>query len=218
MTYDQISFSQAQYLKSCLDEKEFPSIYCKRDTFCPEIAMIGRSNAGKSSLINHLTQKKDLVHVSSTPGKTQMINFFTIENKLVFVDLPGYGFAKIQKELKKTWAKRLSLYLENRPQLKLLILLLDLRRDLSEDDIQMIEWACFHKKKILFVFSKSDKLSKSEKLRAEQKLLTVLKSLTAEESPLYVSYSIKENQCRLHLKDLIITYLNTSRAENHGAS
>src|SRR3989339_1109134 len=127
-----IVFSEAKFLKACLEEKEFPKLYIKRDTFYPEVAIIGRSNAGKSSLINHLTQKKDLVHVSSTPGKTQTINFFNINDQFLLIDLPGYGFAKIQKELKKTWGERLSLYLENRPQLKLLILILDLRRDLSD--------------------------------------------------------------------------------------
>ena len=72
---DPALFTRAEFIKSCLDEKDFPKLYAKRDTFYPEIAIIGRSNAGKSSLINHLTQKKDLVHVSSTPGKTQTINF-----------------------------------------------------------------------------------------------------------------------------------------------
>lgn len=209
MTYNSILFSNATFIKSCLDEKEFPALYIKRDTFYPEVAVIGRSNAGKSSLINHLTQKKNLVHVSSTPGKTQTINFFNINDQLLFVDLPGYGFAKIQKELKKSWALRLSTYLENRSQLKLLILILDIRRELSEEDVQMIQWALFHKKKLLFVFSKTDKFTKSEKKLAEERLLGELKKLVPEESFPYLSYSIKENPCRLLLKELIKNSLNS---------
>lgn len=209
MTYNSILFSNATFIKSCLEEKEFPSLYIKRDTFYPEVAVIGRSNAGKSSLINHLTQKKNLVHVSSTPGKTQTINFFNINDQLLFVDLPGYGFAKIQKELKKSWALRLSSYLENRSQLKLLILILDIRRDLSEEDKQMIEWALFHKKKLLFVFSKSDKLTNSEKKLAEARLLKALQELLQAEAFSYLSYSIKENPCRLALKELIKNSLNS---------
>jgi len=198
-----IVFSEAKFLKACLEEKEFPKLYIRRDTFYPEVAIIGRSNAGKSSLINHLTQKKDLVHVSSTPGKTQTINFFNINDQFLLIDLPGYGFAKIQKELKKTWGERLSLYLENRPQLKLLILILDLRRDLSDEDKQMIKWARFHQKEILFVFSKSDKFTDSQKKQEEKRLSQSLKEFLNLDAFHYLSYSIKDNQCRLPLRDFI---------------
>lgn len=208
--HNEIIFSSAEFLKSCLEEKEFPRLYIQRNTFYPEIAVIGRSNVGKSSLLNHLTQKKDLVHVSSTPGKTQTINFFNIDDKLLLVDLPGYGFAKIQKELKKTWGERLSLYLENRPQLKLLILILDLRRELSEEDKQMISWAQFHQKKILFIFSKTDKLTSSEKKIAEKKLVQSLKDFIQHDDFHHLSYSIKDNQCRLPLKDFIINCISQS--------
>jgi len=92
-----IPFSKAKFLISCLEAKDFPSLYAKSGVLCPEIAFVGRSNACKSSLINHLTEKKDLVFVSSTPGKTQLLNFFALENRLMLVDLPGYGFAKIPK-------------------------------------------------------------------------------------------------------------------------
>ena len=205
MSHDPTFFTRTEFIKSCLEEKDFPKLYIKRDTFYPEIAFIGRSNAGKSSLINHLTQKKNLVYISSTPGKTQTINFFNVDDQLLLVDLPGYGFAKIQKDLKKAWAERLSLYLENRPQLQLLILLLDLRRDLSEEDKQMSAWAQFHQKKMLFIFSKSDKILKSTRKQTEQKLLQSLKDFIQHDDFNYLSYSIKDNQCRLPLKDLIFS-------------
>jgi GTP-binding protein len=203
------NFSNAVFIKSCLEEKDFPALYSQRHTQYPEIAIIGRSNSGKSSLINHLTQKHKLVYVSSTPGKTQLINFFNIDEKLLLVDLPGYGFAKVNKAMKKTWGRTLSNYLENRPQLSLLILMLDLRRDISDDDMQMISWAKSLGKQILFVFSKYDKFTKIDRKNAENRLLASLTDLLQEEPALYLSYSIKENQCRLLLKNLIISALDT---------
>lgn len=205
----QPNFSNAQFIKSALEEKDFPSFYSKYDTPYPEIAIIGRSNSGKSSLINHLTQKKKLVYVSSTPGKTQLINFFNIDDKIILVDLPGYGFAKVDQELKKTWGKTLENYLEHRPQLSLLILLLDLRREISEDDRQMIYWADSQQKTILFVFSKNDKFTKAQREHAEKNLLNSLLKLPLQRSFLYLSYSIKENQCRLLLKNLILSSLES---------
>lgn len=216
MTLPSLNFSNAEFIKSCVEEKDFPSLYLQRDTFYPEVAIIGRSNSGKSSLINHLTQKKKLVYVSSTPGKTQLINFFNIDDKLLLVDLPGYGFAKVDKELKKTWGQTLSNYLENRPQLNLLILLLDIRRDLSEDDRQMIYWADSQNKKILFVFSKTDKLTNAAKKLAEDRLLQSLLNLPLQRSFLHLSYSIKDNPCRLLLKNLILSSLYSESEEIHG--
>jgi GTP-binding protein len=210
MTQDPAFFTRAKFIKSCLEEKDFPKIYIHRDTFCPEVAFIGRSNSGKSSLINHLTQKKDLVYISSKPGKTQTINFFTIDDELLLVDLPGYGFAKIQKELKKTWSERLTTYLENRPQLHLIILLLDLRRELSEDDKQMIEWARFHKKKLLFILSKSDKISQSSRKNTEIKLVESIKDFMKSDDFDYLTYSVKDNNCRLPLKDIIFNSIKPS--------
>jgi GTP-binding protein len=199
-----ILFSQANFLGSCLEKTQFPSLYVQRGVPYPEIAIIGRSNAGKSSVIQHLTQKKNLVHISATPGKTQTINFFNIDDKLLLVDLPGYGFAKIPKELKKTWGERLSQYLEDRNQLKLVILVLDLRRsELSEEDLQMIAWAKFYNKKILFLSSKSDKLSSSERKIAETKRMQTLKNLMQTEDLDHLSYSIKDNPCRISLKSHI---------------
>ncbi len=203
MAYDLASFTQAKFIKSCLEEKDFPRIYVQRNTFCPEVAFIGRSNSGKSSLITHLTQNKGLVHISSRPGKTQTINFFTVDDQLLLVDLPGYGFAKIQKKLKKTWSKRLSTYLENRPQLHLIVLLLDLRRDLSDNDKLMIEWSRFHKKKILFIFSKRDKISPSSRKHTENKLAESIKNFMQSDEINYLAYSIKDNQSRLPLKNFI---------------
>lgn len=204
-----INFSQAEFIKSSAKKQDFPVLYLGKNPY-PEIAIIGRSNAGKSSLINHLTQKKNLVYVSSTPGKTQLINFFFIDNKLLFVDLPGYGFAKVDREMKKSWGEILSNYLEDRPQLKLLILVLDSRRDLSPDDIAMIAWAQSQQKKLLFVFSKTDKLNTSEKKQSEIRILRTLSELCFTQDIAYVPYSIKDSQCRVTLQNKLSSLYLTS--------
>jgi GTP-binding protein len=210
MSCKPINFSSAEFVKSCTEESQFPRFFTQRNTPYPEIAIVGRSNAGKSSLINHLTQKKNLVYVSSTPGKTQLINFFTIDNQLLLVDLPGYGFAKVSKEKKRTWNEVLTNYLESRNELKLLILVLDMRRELSLEDTQMILWAKSLNKPLLFVFSKSDKLSSNEQKQRTQELEQEILPLLAEQAFPYVSYSIKENVCRTTLKNLISSFLHTS--------
>lgn len=203
-----LDFSQAHFVTSCLEEKDFPDLFIKRNTPCPEIAMVGRSNVGKSSLINHLTNRKHLVFTSSTPGKTQLINFFSIENKLLLVDLPGYGYARTNKAIQGTWATALTRYLENRPQLSLLLLLLDLRRDtLSKEDLAMIAWAKNHQKNLLFVLTKQDKLSASERTLAERNIVNTLEQLLPDFPHPHLCYSIKDNSCRLLLKHKILDSL-----------
>lgn len=203
-----INFSNAEFIKSCAKEQDLPVLYLGKNPY-PEIAIIGRSNAGKSSLINHLTQRKNLVYVSSTPGKTQLINFFFIDNKLMLVDLPGYGFAKVDRELRKSWGEVLATYLEYRPQLKLLILVLDSRRDLSEEDIGMIAWAQSQQKQLLFIFSKTDKLNNSEKKQSEIRIINSLSEIVSNQPINYIPYSIKDNQCRIYLQNKISSLLST---------
>jgi len=201
-------FSRARFITSCLTEETFPKLYVKRGVLCPEIALVGRSNVGKSSLINHLTNQKHLVFTSSTPGKTKLINFFSLDDKLLLVDLPGYGYAKTPQEQKETWATALTNYLEHREQLSLLLILLDLRRDHpSKEDIAMISWAKNRQKRLLFVFTKQDKLSTSEKLHAEQTLLHALRTLLPEYPYQHLCYSIKDNSCKLLLKHKILESL-----------
>lgn len=203
-----IDFAKASYLRSCLSEDSFPSIYASRGVLAPEVAIVGRSNAGKSSLINHLTQKKDLAHTSATPGKTQMINFYLIDDRLLLVDLPGYGFAKTGKTLKKEWASHLSNYLDSRKQLVLILLILDIRRELSEEDKRFIEWAQFHKRPLCFIFSKADKLTTAQRLQSEKALTEMIRSFYQDSFFAHLSYSIKETPCRLFLKQQIESFLS----------
>ncbi|MCQ2506299.1 MAG: ribosome biogenesis GTP-binding protein YihA/YsxC [Lachnospiraceae bacterium] len=135
------------------------------DNSLPEIAFAGKSNVGKSSLINGLINRKSLARTSSQPGKTQTINFYNIEDKLYFVDLPGYGFAKVSKETQAKWGKMIERYLKNSKQLKMISLLVDIRHEPSENDKMMFDWIKAFDLPVLVIATKSDKLSKVEKAK-----------------------------------------------------
>ena len=132
------------------------------DSEVPEIALVGRSNCGKSSLINYLVNRKSLARIGGTPGKTRTVNFYNIDEKLFLVDLPGYGYAKIAKSSQQSWKEVIEPYLNNRNQLKLMLLLLDIRHLPSEDDRVMFEWILRSQKEFLIIATKSDKLNKVE--------------------------------------------------------
>jgi len=143
--------------------KDLPVIKGPQGHALPEVAFCGRSNSGKSSLLNDLTEQKALARVSKTPGKTQLIHLFPIPSSLVLVDLPGYGFAKVPEALKKSWGEGLEHYFSNRDSLALILLLLDIRRLPSAEDIQMVEWARHYKKNITLILTKIDKVTQQER-------------------------------------------------------
>ncbi len=156
----------------------------------PEIAIVGRSNVGKSSLINHLYNQKNLARVSSTPGKTQLLNFFNVDEKYILVDLPGYGYAKVSKQQKLKWGEDLDNYLKTRP-LKAILLLLDSRHPPTKEDYAFIEWAEHNQKNLILVFTKTDKV---KELNEE---ILGLKRFPS------VNYTIKDGKCRKVLLGLI---------------
>lgn len=127
-----------------------------------EIAFVGRSNVGKSSIINALTNRRKLAKVSQTPGKTRLINFFLINNDFYLVDLPGYGYAKVSKKEKESWGKTIEMYLTDREELKRVILLVDSRHKPTADDIMMYEWIKHFDYDCIVIATKSDKLSNNE--------------------------------------------------------
>ena len=130
-----------------------------------EIAFAGRSNAGKSSAINSLSKQNRLAYVSKQPGRTQLINFFSIDDHISLVDLPGYGYAKVPETLKNHWIETLPRYLQERTSLAGLIIVMDIRRPLTKLDIQMLDWFAPRQKPIHILLTKSDKLSKDKSLR-----------------------------------------------------
>lgn len=150
-----LRIKSATYVKSVLDLEDLPK------NSLPEIAFAGRSNVGKSTALNRLVNVKNLAKTSSTPGKTRLINFFLINNNLYFVDLPGYGYAKTSKSMRKSWGSLVEEYLKDRENLKGTVLLIDSRRGPLEPDIQLMEWLDFHGIEKLIVLTKSDKLSRS---------------------------------------------------------
>jgi GTP-binding protein len=152
----------AQFIKSAVQPAHYPP------EALPEIAFAGRSNVGKSSLINCLVNRKHLVKTSSTPGRTQLLNFFNINDEMIFVDLPGYGYAKVPVEIRKTWGPMIEKYLSGRKTIKGVILILDIRRIPGDDEHNLIDWLKHQQIPIILVLTKSDKLSKTrQKNRAE---------------------------------------------------
>ena len=149
--------TQTEFLKSAVKPMHYP------ETTLPEIAFAGRSNVGKSSLINVLVNRKNLVRTSSTPGRTQLINFFVVNGNFMLVDLPGYGFAKVPLAVKKEWGPMIETYLSRRAELRGVVLILDVRRVPNAEDKQMLDWLRAYNIPALLVVTKCDKVSKNER-------------------------------------------------------
>ena len=162
----------------------------------PEFAFVGRSNVGKSSLIRSLLNRKKLVRISSTPGKTREINFFRINEKLMFADLPGYGFARVTPALQKKWKQMIEEYLINREPLMAIVFIVDIRRKPTELDITLKEWLEDLDRNYILVITKSDKLSGVER----SKQTKIIKSAFMGENALAaVTYSSKNHLGRKEL-------------------
>lgn len=145
------------------------------DTEVPEIAFAGKSNVGKSSMINALLNRKKLARTSSSPGKTQTINFYNVNDELRFVDLPGYGYAKVSKTLRESWGKMIEGYLTNRPNLKQVFLLVDIRHTPGENDQMMCDWIRQFGFDVFVIATKADKLSNNQRIKALSEIQTTLK-------------------------------------------
>jgi GTP-binding protein len=157
-----MKFNNAKFITSALELDELPTLKLPSGKHAPEIALIGRSNVGKSSLINTLLYNRSVAKTSSTPGKTQRINFFFIDEEALLVDLPGYGYSKAPKESIEYWSRAIDAYLNTRESLALVLLLLDIRREPCEEDYQIAKWALARGIPFITVYTKSDKVNKSE--------------------------------------------------------
>ncbi|HAZ36466.1 MAG TPA: YihA family ribosome biogenesis GTP-binding protein [Clostridiaceae bacterium] len=167
----------------------------------PEVALAGKSNVGKSSLINSLVNRKSLARTSSTPGKTRTINFYNVNDSLYFVDLPGYGYAKVAKKEKEKWGAMIESYLQNRAQLSLMILLVDSRREPSENDKIMLNYMRSLNVKKAVVATKVDKLSKNELFK---NLAIIRKSLNLNEDEVLIPFSAEKKSGVEEVWDLIV--------------
>lgn len=154
-----MEIKKADFVKSAVYEKDYPEILENI-----EFAFVGRSNVGKSSLINSITNRKKLAKTSKTPGRTQLINYFLINNEAYFVDLPGYGFAKVPKAVKDNWGNIIGDYLSSNRK-KLVFVLLDIRRVPSGEDMEMLTWLDHYNVPYTIIFTKVDKLSNNEKFK-----------------------------------------------------
>ena len=161
---------RAEFLKSAFEEAEWPP------DPKPEIAFLGRSNVGKSRLINSLLGVSSLARTSSTPGRTQSLNFFLIDKRFRFVDLPGYGYARAPKVIREGWSEMATSYLAKRNQLVLSIHIVDSRHEPTKLDLQLHEWLQHHRKPQIIVATKSDKLSNNELRRSIERARRVLKA------------------------------------------
>jgi len=190
----------AEFIKSSTSEKQCPA------TGFPEFAFIGRSNVGKSSLINFLSGKRNLAKTSSTPGKTRLINHFLINAEWYIVDLPGYGYARVSKKEKEKIDRIISSYILHRKQMHCLFVLIDSRHEPQNNDIQFINQLGINRVPFVIVFTKTDKLSQQELNKNIRHLTEVLKR-TWEEIPEYFYTSVKDRKGREELLGYIGKWL-----------
>lgn len=149
---------KVEFVKSAVQPQDYP-----RDDL-PFVAFAGRSNVGKSSLLNTLANRKRLALVSQTPGRTRLINFYRVNDAMYFVDLPGYGFAKAPKGEQSRWDRMMRGFVENNPRLRAVVTLFDIRRDLEPDDRALLDWLAYHRVPILVALTKADKVGLGQRL------------------------------------------------------
>ncbi|PYY25708.1 putative GTP-binding protein EngB [Paenibacillus illinoisensis] len=172
--------NQSEFIISAVRPEQYP------DDGLPEIALAGRSNVGKSSLINRLISRKNLARTSSTPGKTQQLNYYKINQDLYFVDFPGYGYAKVSKEQRFAWGKMMEKYLLGRKELKLVMQMVDMRHEPSKDDKMMNEWLRHHGLPLVVVATKMDKIPKT---RRAKHIKVIKQALDLRPGDLFVPFS-----------------------------
>lgn len=183
-----------------INTSEFVTSAVKRDQYPEEIrnevAFVGRSNVGKSSLINSLTNRRKLAKVSRTPGRTRLVNYFLVNNDFYLVDLPGYGYAKVSKKEKESWGKIIEDYLYVREPLKKVVLLVDSRHKPTADDIMMYDWIKHYGYEVLLIATKSDKLTNNERVKSTKIIREALK-LGKDEKLLFFSSLNKKGKDEL---------------------
>lgn len=190
-----MKITKAEFIKSADTLKNCPH------TGLPEIALIGRSNVGKSSFINSITNRKKLAKTSNTPGKTRLMNYFNINDQIIIVDLPGYGYAKVSKTEQQKWSKELENYLQNREELISVIQFIDARHDVQNNDIQMREWLKYYNIPMITIATKIDCLSKN-KINAH--IAQIAKKLDCE----VIGFSAKNGFGSNQALDLIQSFKN----------
>lgn len=192
--------TSAVFIKSATKPSEYP------EGNFPEVAVAGKSNVGKSSLINVLVNRKNLAKTSSSPGRTQTINFFRVNEKISLVDLPGYGYAKVPLSIRETWKPMVESYLQTRREIRLVVLILDARRGVTPDDLALLDWLDYHGIPCTIVLTKADKLSQIERAR-QKKALAEIPLLSGKT---FLFFSVVTGEGKDELWKLIQEYLMVS--------
>lgn len=172
--------SKAEFMLCAAWKSQWP------DESLPEICLSGRSNVGKSSFINAMTNRNALAKVSGTPGKTRTLNFFNINDQLRFVDVPGYGYAKVSNKIIKQFGEMIDTYLRNRKNLKALVMIVDYRHKPTNDDITMYEYAKYYDIPVIVVATKEDKLKRNDLVKNEK---LIKKTLDFDDNDYFVRFS-----------------------------
>ena len=197
---------QADFVKSAVYEKDYPE-----ELSNIEFAFVGRSNVGKSSLINSITRRGKLARISKTPGRTQLINYFIINNEFFLVDLPGYGFAKVPKAMKAEWGQTMERYLASNRK-KLVFVLLDIRRIPTAEDMDMLHWLDHFNIPFKIIFTKMDKVSNNEKFKCLKAIRT---KLEFHNEDVFFHSSLKDTG-RDEILNYIEEVLNEGKTEHEG--
>ncbi|HNR03661.1 MAG TPA: ribosome biogenesis GTP-binding protein YihA/YsxC [Bacillota bacterium] len=188
---------KCEFIKSAVHQNQYPELDL------PEIAFSGRSNVGKSSLINSLLNRKKLVKTSSSPGKTRLINFFMINDEFVLVDLPGYGYAAVSKSQRQAWGKIIENYLRYRENLKNVVLLVDIRHEPTTDDKLMYDFIKYYRKSVTVVATKLDKITRSS---VNKNLNIIKQKLDINQNDILIPYSSETHVGREELWEVLLTW------------
>lgn len=200
--------TKAEFIISAVGPNQYP------EDALPEIALAGRSNVGKSSLINRMINRKNLARTSSTPGKTQHLNYYRINDRVYFVDVPGYGYAKVSKSQREVWGKMIEKYLLERETLKLVLQIIDLRHPPTKDDELMYDWLKAYELPVCVVATKADKVPKS---RWQKHLKIIKEALVLRAGDPLILFSAEEGIGKEELWAEISRYAELAE-ENEGIS
>ena len=190
--------NEIELLISAVKPEQYP------ETGLSEVGLSGRSNVGKSTFINSMIGRKNMARTSQQPGKTQTLNFYNIDNQLVFVDVPGYGYAKVSKKQREAFGKMIEKYISQREELKLVIQLVDLRHNPTEDDILMYNYLKYYEIPTFVVATKEDKIAKG---KVQTHLANIQQKLEMEPEDEIISYSSVKNNKQQQIWNVIEEYL-----------
>jgi GTP-binding protein len=193
-----MKITSAEFVTSATKPSQYPPVRL------PEVAFAGRSNVGKSSLINTLVNRKHLVKTSSTPGRTRLINFFDINQRIGFVDLPGYGYAKVPASVKKTWGPMIETYLSTRKALRGVVVILDIRRTPGQEELNLLSWLQHYSIAGILVLTKTDKLSKNKQAQKHNLIAELLETDKND----FILFSAKSRRGRDALWNAILSLVD----------